>query len=157
MNRIFCDMDGPLCDFDGRMAEYGVTGDELKKWPGLYRTLKPTPGGVEAVRSLIGMGWDVFLATKPPTGVPDAYADKVRWVLDHLPELKRKLIITPDKGLLGDQLDYLIDDRPHKANCFQFPGKLIVYGEDNYVSSSLSLGWPEILEYFRGRAILYRV
>lgn len=143
MNRIFCDMDGPLCDFDGAMAEWGLTGDALKVVPGLYRTLKPTPGGCEAIHSLLGMGYDVFLATKPPTGVPDAYADKVRWVLEHLPELKRKLIITPDKSLLGDSRDYLIDDRPQKARCIWFTGKLLVY--------SPTFGWPEIMEYLRER------
>jgi len=71
------------------------------------------------------MGLEVWVATKPPTGIPFAYADKAAWVLQHLPELKRRIIITHDKGLLGDERDFLIDDRPHKANCEKFKGTLI--------------------------------
>jgi hypothetical protein len=82
---------------------------------------------IAAVRSLIGMGFECWVATKPPTGIPHAYADKADWILRHLPELKRRIIMTHDKGLLGDDNDYLID-RPHKANCERFRGALIHFG-----------------------------
>jgi hypothetical protein len=42
--------------------------------------------------------------------------------------LKKKLIMTQDKSLLGDSHDILIDDRPEKANCAEFPGRLIHFG-----------------------------
>lgn len=71
------------------------------------------------------MGFDVWIATKPPTGVAHAYSDKAAWVFEHLPELSHKLIITHDKGLLGDADDYLCDDRPHKANCEHFAGTVL--------------------------------
>ena len=75
--------------------------------------MPPIDGAIEAVRSVIGMGYEVWVATKPPTGVHYAYSDKAAWIFKHLPELKRRLIITHDKGLLGDAGDYLCDDRPH--------------------------------------------
>src|SRR3954467_2188006 len=127
MNRVFIDMDGVIANFDAKMKELGLTGDELKKLPGTYLGLDPIPGALAAVKSIIGMGYEVFIATKSPTGIAHAYAEKVTWVLKYLPELKRKIIITSDKGLLGDEGDFLIDDRPHKSNCVSFKGKLIVF------------------------------
>lgn len=123
--RVFVDMDGVLADFARLMAETGNTGDEIKKLQGAFANLQPIEGALDGVRSLIGMGFEVWIATKPPTGIPHAYAEKAGWILEHLPELKRRIIITHDKGLLGDQQDFLIDDRPHKANCEKFAGTLI--------------------------------
>ena len=127
MNRVFVDLDGPLVDFDGYKVKHGLTATEIKKLPGAYLDMEPTPGGLAGVRSLIGMGYEVWIATKPPTGIPHSYSDKAAWVIKFLPELKRRIIITHDKGLLGDAGDYLIDDRPHKANCEKFAGTLIRY------------------------------
>jgi hypothetical protein len=142
MNRIFVDQDGPLADFEGYAESIGLKGSPLvKRMPGTYLKLRPTPGGIEAVRELIALGYDVWIATRPPTGTAQAYADKVTWLLELLPELSHRIIITPDKGLLGDEHDYLIDDMPHKANCLLFRGRLIVYGS--------GCEWPEIMEMFR--------
>lgn len=141
MNRIFIDMDGVVVDFDAYKRGLGLTGDEIKVRSGAYLQMQPMEGALASVRSLIGMGFEVWLATKPPTGVSWAYGDKAQWVFDHLPELKRRLILTHDKGLLGDEGDYLIDDRPHKANCDRFPGRLFAFGGD--------VGWPDILRAFR--------
>lgn len=127
MNRVFVDMDGVLVDFDGYMQKHNLSGDEVKIIPGAYLEMEPYAEGLAGVKSLLGMGMEVWIATKPPTGVPAAYADKVTWVLRYLPELKRKIIITHDKGLLGDSGDFLVDDRPHKANCEEFKGLLIPF------------------------------
>ena len=137
--RIFIDMDGVIVDFDAYKIESSMSGDEIKQLQGAYLQMKPLEGALEAVRSLIGMGYEVWLATKPPTGVPYAYADKVAWVLQYLPELKRRIVITHDKSLLLG--DFLIDDRPHKANASKFTGKLLVFQEGQK--------WPELLEFFR--------
>lgn len=142
--RVFVDMDGVIVDFDAFKAASGLSGDEVKELPGAYLEMSPIPGALEAVRSLIGMGYEVWIATKPPTGIPYAYADKVSWVLQYLPELKRRIIITHDKGLLGGPRDYLIDDRPHKANCERFAGTLIRFGR--------GVGWPDVLDRLRREA-----
>ena len=140
MNRIFIDMDGVIVDFDAYRANLNLTGDEIKKMPGAYLVMKPIPGALEAVRSLIGMGYNVWIATKPPTGIAYAYSDKAAWIFEHLPELKRKIVITHDKGLLGDAGDILIDDRPHKANCDKFPGRLIAFKPGMWPSLLLERG-----------------
>lgn len=146
MNRVFIDMDGVIVDFESYAARRALSGDEVKKCPGAYLEMAPLSGALEAVRSLIGMRYEVWIATKPPTGIAFAYGDKAAWILEHLPELKRRIIITHDKGLLGDEGDYLIDDRPHKANCEKFRGKLIRFG------TAYASCWEEVLEIFRGLA-----
>lgn len=141
MNRVFVDMDGVIVDFDAYKTRWNLTGDEVKKTPGAYLAMPAIPGAIEAVRSLIGMGFEVWIATKPPTGVPYAYSDKAAWVFEYLPELKRRIVITHDKGLLGGNGDYLCDDRPHKANCEQFTGELLRFVDGYH--------WPQALEYLR--------
>lgn len=141
MNRVFVDMDGVIVDFDAYKTTHGLTGDEVKRKPGAYLAMPPIAGAKEAVRSLIGMGFEVWIATKPPTGVPYAYSDKAAWIFEHLPELKRRIIITHDKGILGDAGDFLCDDRPHKANCVSFAGEVLAFIDGYH--------WPQALEYLR--------
>lgn len=147
MNRIFVDMDGVVVDFEVYRAAKGLTGDEIKRMPGAYLEMQPIPGALEALDKLVGWGFDVWLATKPPTGCAQAYADKVQWVLDHAPQFKRKVILTHDKGLLGDKNDYLIDDRPHRANCEMFKGKLLHFGAEPWTGDGFR-DWPYLLNYF---------
>ena len=139
--RVFVDMDGVIVDFDAYKIANNMTGDEVKRTPGAYLAMPAIHGAVEAVRSVIGMGFDVWIATKPPTGVPYAYSDKAAWIMEHLPELKRKIIITHDKGLLGDSRDFLCDDRPHKANCERFAGSLLRFVDGYH--------WPQALDDLR--------
>lgn len=143
MNRVFVDMDGVIVDFAAYKIANGLTSEEVKRRPGAYLDMPAIPGAVAAVRSLIGMGFEVWIATKPPTGVSHAYGDKAAWILRELPELKRRIIVTHDKGLLGDVGDYLCDDRPHKANCEQFPGVLLRFINGYH--------WPQALAFFRER------
>jgi 5'(3')-deoxyribonucleotidase len=130
--RIFLDMDGVLVDFAKFRAISGMTGDEIKKLPGAYLDMDAIPDALNAVHLLVSRGHDVWIATKPPTGIAYAYADKVSWILKHLPELKRKIVLTHNKSLLRG--DVLVDDRPHKAKANEFQGQVITF-----------TNWPEVL------------
>ncbi|MEY2152306.1 hypothetical protein AB7849_15480 [Rhodanobacter sp. 115] len=141
MNRVFVDMDGVVVNFDAFRIARGLTGDQVKAMPGAYLQMPAIEGAIASVRSVIGMGYEVWLATKPPTGIAHAYGDKAAWVFENLPELKRRIIITHDKGLLGDEGDFLCDDRPHKANCEHFKGTLL-----RFVGG---FHWPQALEVLR--------
>lgn len=141
MNRVFIDMDGVIVDFDAHMKATGMTGDQLKRVEGAYAAMPAIEGAIDAVRSLIGMGFEVWIATKPPTGIHYAYGDKAKWIIENIPELKRRIIVTHDKGLLGDDGDYLCDDRPHKANCESFKGVLLRFINGYH--------WEQALDFFR--------
>lgn len=164
--RLFFDMDGVLVDFARFMRQHNLTSDEVKKMPGAYLCMPSIAGALEGIRKVMSIagqyGGEVWLATKPPTGIPIAYADKVAWVLRHLPELKRRIIITHDKGLLGGEGDYLVDDRPWRANCEAFRGTLIGFGHAKELESTIKRenygivrSWfelPSVLhDLFRGR------
>lgn len=145
VNRVFVDLDSVLVDFDGYKIAHGLSSEEVKQRPGAYLDMAAIPGAIAAVRSLIGMRYEAWIATKPPTGVAHAYADKPAWVFRHLPELKRRIIVTHDKGLLGDEHDFLCDDRPHKANCEAFRGELLRFTNGYH--------WPQALERLREVAV----
>lgn len=138
-------MDGVLVDFDRYMRDHNLTADEVKAKPGAYADMWPMPNAIESVRKMFALGYDIWIASKPPTAQPHAYADKVRWVMRWLPELTRKIILTHDKGLLGNEDDTLIDDRPWKANCLEFKGTLIIFG----AVSSGYLTWKDVLDDFQ--------
>lgn len=148
MHRVFADMDDVVVDFSGFAREKNLTPDEIKRHPNAYFDMKPIPGAIEALHELIRLGFEVFIAAKPPTGVADSYRDKALWIFHYIPELSRHLIITPDKGLLGDEGDFLCDDRPEKANCEKFRGTLLRF-QNGY-------GWKEALEYLRPKSPLLR-
>jgi len=142
--RVFVDMDGVVVDFDRYMIDMGLSAAEVKARPGAYRDMQPIAGAVKSVRRLVALGYEVWIATKPPTGVAHAYSDKVMWVLEHFPELERRIIITHDKGLLGNEQDFLCDDRPHKANCELFSGRLLAFVDGYH--------WPQAMDFFEKRA-----
>lgn len=142
MNRVFIDMDGVLANFYGLRQKLNIWDDTLKSIPNAYKDLDPIHGAIEAVAELTALGYECWVATKPPHGIAQAYADKADWVHRYLPDLTRRIILTQDKGLLGGVGDYLIDDRPHKANCEQFAGQLIHFKHQTL--------WPPVLSYFRG-------
>lgn len=139
--RVFVDLDGVVVDFDSFKRKHHITGEAVKNLPGAYLAMQPIPGAIEAVRSVIGMGYEVWIATKPPTGIAHAYSDKAQWVIDNIPELKRRIIITHNKGLLGCADDFLCDDRPHKAACEEFTGILLRFVDGFH--------WPQALDVLR--------
>lgn len=141
MSRVFGDMDGVVVDFDEYVIRTGLDPKVLKLLPGSYRNMKPMEGALEAIDEIIDMGYDFWFASKPPTGAPVAYSDKVHWIMDHKPELTEKIILTHNKGFIGDIGDYLIDDRPHKAEAHKFPGTLLVFKP--------GFMWPEVLAHLR--------
>jgi len=140
MNRIFVDLDGVLIDFEGCKTSSVLTGEEIKTRPGVYLTMQAIPGALDAVRSLIGMGFDVWIAIQPTTGAPQACRHKAAWVLQHIPELKLRIIIAQDKELPGDQGDYLCDSRFSKGSHEYFPGTLLCFVDGYH--------WPQALEHF---------
>lgn len=139
--RFFCDMDGVLADYMGLVHKLGVDANEMKHMPGVFLQLDPIPGAIEGIRSVIGMGYDVFIATKPASRAPFSYADKATWILKHLPELRKKIVMTQDKGLLGCERDYLLDDRLHVANCDRFRGRQLLFGGMAFPS------WSEVVVF----------
>jgi 5'(3')-deoxyribonucleotidase len=147
--RIYLDMDGPLADFDRAIIETGTPGNVLKLQPGVFRNLKVVPGAKSAVARLRALAVDVWIMTKSPDGSTLAASEKQAWQQEHFPELRDHIIITPDKGCVGRECDFLVDDHPEWANARNFPGTVIkfipVYDTDGESSNN----WNEIVERLR--------
>ena len=122
--RIFIDMDGVLANFEKAAAQH----PDIKR-PDLhldFSKFEPMPGAIDAVKKIIAMGHDVFIATTPPWNNPDAWGQKRNWIEEHLPQLKRKMFLTHRKDLLKG--DILVDDSTYRGQ-YDFDGTFMHFGK----------------------------
>lgn len=128
---VFIDSDGPVADFDMMLVASGQPAEIFKHEPGVYLWLPITAGAVQGIAKL--KTYDdrgvirVWIATKTPSNSPYAYTEKVLWYRRNFPWLEDRVIITHDKHLLGTEADFLLDDRPHKANADKFRGTFMLF------------------------------
>lgn len=120
-----------MADFDKALKKSGLHQDVFKHQPGTYLWLDVTPGAAEAIAFLKELDDQglirVFIATKTPSNSPYAYTEKVLWYRQKFPWLEDRVILTHDKSVLGGGQDFLIDDRPHKANADKFKGTFVLF------------------------------
>lgn len=147
MNKlIFLDMDDVIADFSGHPAFEGklVRDPSPMFEPGFFAKLKPVEGALVSVRTLLHMGYEIQILTQPVAFSADSYADKVRWIALHFPELISCINMTQNKGLFVG--GYLIDDNVSKWKAkFEANGGKFVHF--NYYSFH-SLEWKNIVRYF---------
>lgn len=131
MFQIFIDSDGPMCDFDKALAKSNLQTDDFKYLPGLYLWLDETLGSRLAIEELKAYDdediFRIWILTKTPSGSPYAYTEKVLWYREHYPWLEDRIILSHDKSLIGCKDDFLLDDRPHKANAEKFRGNFVKF------------------------------
>jgi 5'(3')-deoxyribonucleotidase len=137
---LLFDLDGVICDFDKRAKELeaeGVKGTKLFSHPSAYKDLEPIEGAIEAWHAL-QENYETYILSTPPWSNPDAWAEKRRWVEQHLGKsAHKKLILSHNKGLVRG--DFLIDDRIANGVA-DFEGEHIHFGTQEYP------GWVEVLE-----------
>ncbi|CAE7558036.1 unnamed protein product [Symbiodinium natans] len=97
--------------------------------PGLYESLKPLPGAVEALQALVAEGVDVKLVTAPhPTCAGTCALEKYLSVEQIFgTAFQERLIITRDKTQV--QGDILIDDKPKISGCKPCPWKHVLFSQ----------------------------
>lgn len=134
--RFYIDMDGPLADFDGMSKKLNIEPAMLKRMAGLYAMLPVTSGAQTAVTKLHRMGYQVFALTKIPRANPYAATEKLLWINENFPLIGENVIISPDKGCVGTERDFLVDDHPEWANADNFYGTILTF----------TWNWPEILQ-----------
>ena len=136
---VFIDSDGVIADFDTALVNSGLPADEFKMLPGIYLWLNEMPAAATALSRLKELDDTgeirVWVLTKTPSGSPYAYTEKVLWYREHFPWLEDRVIVAHDKHLMGTGEDFLLDDRPHKANADKFRGTFIEFNPKESVSS----------------------
>lgn len=138
---ILIDQDGPLADFEGGFIdrwqalfpkEPFIPFDQRKSFyirddypsrlrekvasvylvPGFCFNLKPVPGSIDAVKSILELGHDVRICTSPLSRYENCVLEKFQWVEKHLGyDFTKKIIFAKDKTLIRGH--FLIDDRPN--------------------------------------------
>lgn len=138
--RILVDMDGVIVDFeawflarwqalhpdkpyieiknrtlfyvsDEYPIEYRKFVHAILQEKGFFENMPPVPGGIQALREMEQLGWEVFICTSPLIRYENCVVEKFAWVEKHLgAEWVGKLILTSDKTII--QGDFLIDDNP---------------------------------------------
>lgn len=141
VQRVYFDMDGVLADYDKAVQEQGVTHKEFKHIRGAFRSLEPIEGALAAVAKAESLGFDVWIMTKLPTSNAYAATEKHLWIQEHFPHLEDKIVMTSDKGAVGHERDFLIDDHPEWANANNFRGTVLKFVGD----------WEPILEYIESK------
>jgi 5'(3')-deoxyribonucleotidase len=128
VNKIYCDADGVLVDFDqfvidhkelGEKIDQSI-GDDNKMWeiivntPHFFLHLNPTPYFKELWKCINSFGCKVEILTALPykNEMPEAKQDKIDWFAKYIPEVKVNFGPTSkDKWKWCKPGDILIDDK----------------------------------------------
>jgi hypothetical protein len=147
--RVFVDMDGVLCDIAAAYMDAARTHPDVafpQSIPGLFASLRPMSGAVEAVTQLRSdPRFDVWILSAPSTRNPACYSEKRVWVekmFDY--PLAKRLILCSDKSLLRG--DVLIDDNVSGKGQDRFEGELVHFGSARFPT------WDSVLEYLHLRS-----
>lgn len=144
---VFIDLDGVLADYDTLAAQYGFKPHEGagQQIPGFYLAIKPFPGAVEFVDAVEDLlPGSVRFCTACSVNRPEAWGEKVQWILKHFNKYQDRLTITRDKSSCGTQWDYLVDDQPTWAGASEFPGRVFYFSHDG------GAGYEAFLEELKG-------
>lgn len=87
VERVYCDMDGVVADFEGQVGAI----DRFDKEKGFFENLQPLEKNVLAIEIFVGYGADVKILTASPNEQADK--DKRAWLKKHMPFIKEENII----------------------------------------------------------------
>jgi len=142
---LYFDMDGVLVDFQSALKKQTPETLEMYKGheddiPGLFGQMEPMQGAIEAVHKLAEK-YDCYILSTAPWANPSSWADKVRWVTEHLDDVfHKKIILTHHKNMLNDGEAYLIDDRT-KHGADQFGERHIHFGSNRFQN------WDSVVDF----------
>lgn len=131
--RLMIDMDGVLCDFDAGYNRIRAEKPDVEfpqSMPGMFASLAPIKGAIEAVNRLRETH-DVWILTAPSVKNPHCYTEKRLWIEQHFDlAMAYRLIIAHDKSLvLGD---VLVDDHISGKGQENFSGRVLQFGSPEY-------------------------
>lgn len=126
------DLDGTLADFAGAMRRdleaLRSPGEEpmqewdddkqpaymkarwsmIKRQPDWWFNLEQLEGGKFLLNTLREVGYKIHILTRAPRKLPQAWEQKVRWCMKHVPDAE--VTMTPNKGMVYGKI--LVDDWP---------------------------------------------
>lgn len=154
---ILVDMDGVLCDFEHAFLAAWRAAYPEKPWiavpdrrthylsdqyppeevdniysmwqrPRFFADLPEIPGGVEALKTLDRLGYDVRICTAPMRRYEHCAPEKFEWIEARFGHAwVDKIIMTRDKTVVWG--DVLIDDKPHIQGAYPLRYTHIIYDQ----------------------------
>lgn len=101
-------MDGVLADFDAAIVNHIDDPPEMFI-PGFFRNLAVMDGAKEAVAALFAnKNLDIYIGSKMTSKAPNCATEKMLWIAEHFPVLKKRMTLICDKSLLRGHV--LVDD-----------------------------------------------
>lgn len=139
---VFVDMDGVLADFDGAVTS-GVKKDPPEMFvPGFFRKLNVMEGAKEGIAALLANpNISVYIGSKPTYANTLCATEKMDWIQEHFPELKKRMVLVCDKKLLRG--NFLIDDDVERWG-HKFKGAFIFFDRTKPKQE-----WQRIANFFR--------
>lgn len=149
---LYVDMDNTLVDFKHGISLLSPADSETYRnayddAPGIFGTMVPLEGAIEAFTTLSKV-YDTYILSTAPWNNPSAWSDKLEWVQKYFgkdegtPAWKR-LILSHHKNL--NHGDYIVDDRD-KNGVKDFNGKHIHFGSPEFPD------WDTVTRYLLSRA-----
>lgn len=138
--RVMIDMDGVLCDLASAFERARGEQPDIaypQSIPGLFASLEPMPGAIEAVNRLRAEH-DVWILSAPSVRNANSYTEKRIWIEKHFDlDMAYRLILAPDKSLVMG--DVLIDDYDRGKGQEGWGGRLIHFGSAQFPT------WAEVV------------
>lgn len=137
---IYCDMDGVIANFD---AEKNAL-ERFRTENGFFKNLKPMNiDGMEKLIEADGKIINLFILSASPNKQADK--DKIAWLKQHYPQIKRRKIIIMRCG--ENKADYLKTERgilldDYEKNCKQWRerGMVAIKIENSLISHLVEIG-----------------
>jgi len=148
---VYVDMDDVLADFADQ-HHIDLQTNPAIQYPqavyGFFTNLRPLPNALESMRELERLGFDVWILTRPSVPNPLCYTEKRVWIERCLGlDWCHRLMLCPDKGRVGTEDDYLIDDfdwkNPKDEELTPWKGTHIHFGQEG------NMNWEEVMPIFR--------
>ncbi|MHA1482452.1 MAG: 5' nucleotidase, NT5C type [Candidatus Heimdallarchaeaceae archaeon] len=149
--KVFVDMDDTAVDYSGQLRVYQTMYPEYQ-YPqsiiGFFSTMKPMPGFMEAWEKLSEF-YDMRFCTRASPYNLGSFTEKAVWVRDNMGGIDAidKLNLNPDKSVIGEEDDYLIDDWDIHGQD-EFRGEHIHFTKDEKF-----MDWNMVTEYLMRKMV----
>jgi 5'-nucleotidase len=115
---------------------------DIYKQPTFFHDMPVIPGGVEAVREMADLGWQVFVCTHPFYINEHNFAGKYYWAETHIGKgWGERVIFASDKTMIRGNI--LIDDKPEISGVNQPEWEHIIFDRayNRHVNGKRRLTW----------------
>lgn len=143
-------MDNTACDYSGQLEKYKEMYPNYQYQQsviGFFSSMKPMPGFMEAWEKL-GKYYDMRFCSRASPYNLGSFTEKAVWVRDNMGGIEvvdRCLNLNPDKSIIGEKGDYLIDDWDAHGQP-EFKGMHIHFGSDPRF-----MNWDMVVEYLMSK------